>query len=143
MISAAHVEQKGRLISLNLALFNEKWQSILQGFRINFSHRFATDSYEFSQFFLPGVSGVYQFAIECALSPATEQFQSGLSATGSLENFVQNHQVLREISLILRVNERMVVAVGTACHAQLANIYCALISVGTGGLKMLKLPRHL
>lgn len=34
-------------------------------------------------------------------------------------------QVLREISLILRVNERMVVAVGTACHAQLASIYCA------------------
>lgn len=83
MISAAHVEQKGRLISLNLALFNEKWQSILQG----------------------------------------------LSATGSLENFVQNHQVLREISLILRVNERMVVAVGTACHAQLANIYCDMLKI--------------
>ena len=29
-------------------------------------------------------------------------------------------QVLREISLILRVNERVVVAIGTACHAQLA-----------------------
>lgn len=84
MISAAHVDAKGRLISMNLALFNEKWTSILQG----------------------------------------------LSTTGSLEHFVQNHQVLREISLILRVNERMVVAVGTAMHGQLANIYCA--SAGCG-----------
>ena len=50
-------------------------------------------------------------------------------ATGCLEQFVQNHQVLREISLILRVNERMVVAVGPACHAQLANIYCDMLKI--------------
>jgi len=83
MISAAHPEAKGRLIAMNLTIFNEKWQSILQN----------------------------------------------LSAAGSLELFVQNHQVLREISLILRVNERMVVAVGTACHAQLASIYCDMLKI--------------
>ncbi|CAE7209261.1 Xpo1 [Symbiodinium necroappetens] len=53
----------------------------------------------------------------------------GLSATGSLEAFVQNQQVLREISLILRVNERMVVAIGTACHAQLAGIYGDMLKI--------------
>ena len=47
MISAAHPEAKGRLIAMNLTIFNEKWQSILQN----------------------------------------------LSAAGSLELFVQNHQV--------------------------------------------------
>ena len=47
MISAAHPEGKGRLIAMNLTIFNEKWQSILQN----------------------------------------------LSAAGSLELFVQNHQV--------------------------------------------------
>ncbi|CAK9043225.1 unnamed protein product [Durusdinium trenchii] len=83
MISAAHVEQKGRLITLNLAIFNEKWMSILQD----------------------------------------------LSKAGSLELFVQNHQVLRELSLILRVNERMVVSVGTACHGQLASIYCEMLKI--------------
>lgn len=74
---------------MNLALFNDKWTSILQG----------------------------------------------LSTTGSLEHFVQNHQVLREISLILRVNERMVVAVGTAMHGQLANIYCASAAGWCGGVQ--------
>eukprot|EP00439_Symbiodinium_sp_Y106_P031899 s4000_g3.t2 len=53
----------------------------------------------------------------------------GLSATGSLEAFVQNQQVLREISLILRVNERVVVAIGTACHAQLAGIYGDMLKI--------------
>ena len=40
------------------------------------------------------------------------------------ENLLQNQQVLREISLILRVNERMISAVGAAAHRQLAAIYC-------------------
>mmetsp|Transcript_37722 Transcript_37722/g.99798 ORF Transcript_37722/g.99798 Transcript_37722/m.99798 type:complete len:1108 (+) Transcript_37722:22-3345(+) len=43
--------------------------------------------------------------------------------------FLQNQQVLREISLILRVNERMVSAVGAACHGQLASIYDNMLKI--------------
>mmetsp|Transcript_1208 Transcript_1208/g.3672 ORF Transcript_1208/g.3672 Transcript_1208/m.3672 type:complete len:1113 (-) Transcript_1208:156-3494(-) len=50
------------------------------------------------------------------------------SANGSLE-VLQDQQVLREISLILRVNERMVSAVGAACHSQLANIYFDMLKI--------------
>ncbi|CAE8641587.1 unnamed protein product, partial [Polarella glacialis] len=53
----------------------------------------------------------------------------GLSSAGSLELFVQNQQVLRDISLILRVNERMVSAVGAACHSQLAGIYFDMLKI--------------
>mmetsp|Transcript_84517 Transcript_84517/g.196513 ORF Transcript_84517/g.196513 Transcript_84517/m.196513 type:complete len:1110 (+) Transcript_84517:232-3561(+) len=50
------------------------------------------------------------------------------SATGSLE-VLQDQQVLREISLILRVNERMVSAIGAACHSQLASIYFDMLKI--------------
>ncbi|CAJ1394899.1 unnamed protein product [Effrenium voratum] len=53
----------------------------------------------------------------------------GLSAAGALEVFVQNHQVLRDVSLILRVNERMVVALGMSCHDQLAAMYCDMLKI--------------
>ena len=66
MISAAHVEQKGRLISLNLALFNEKWQSILQGFWINFSHRFFRLFRSLSFFYFHLIASLPS---DCALSP--------------------------------------------------------------------------
>jgi len=48
--------------------------------------------------------------------------------SGSLE-VLQNQQVLRDISLILRVNERMVSAVGAACHSQLAGIYFDMLKI--------------
>jgi len=53
-----------------------------------------------------------------------------LNSTGgcSLE-VLQDQQVLRELSLILRVNERMVSAVGAACHAQLASIYFDMLKI--------------
>lgn len=41
----------------------------------------------------------------------------------------EQQAVLREISLILRVNERMVSAAGTACHRQLANIYYDMLKI--------------
>merc|ERR1712232_450704 len=37
--------------------------------------------------------------------------------------YLQDQPRLRELSLILRVNERMVTAAGAACHVQLTNIY--------------------
>jgi len=43
--------------------------------------------------------------------------------------YLQNQQVLREISLILRVNERMVSAAGVACHRQLSNIYSDMLKI--------------
>eukprot|EP00931_Biecheleriopsis_adriatica_P036987 TRINITY_DN21233_c2_g1_i1.p1 TRINITY_DN21233_c2_g1~~TRINITY_DN21233_c2_g1_i1.p1 ORF type:complete len:1101 (-),score=267.98 TRINITY_DN21233_c2_g1_i1:68-3370(-) len=49
--------------------------------------------------------------------------------TGSLEVFVQEQQMLRDVSLILRVNERMVSAVGAACGAQLSGIYCDMLKI--------------
>lgn len=52
----------------------------------------------------------------------------GLLATGSPEA-LQDQQVLRNISLILRVNERMVSAVGIACHSQLASIYHDMLKI--------------
>lgn len=52
-----------------------------------------------------------------------------LASSGSLESFGQNQQMLREISLILRVNERMVSAVGAACHSQLAAIYFEMLKL--------------
>jgi len=42
---------------------------------------------------------------------------------------LQDQQVLRDISLILRVNERMVSAAGIACHRQLASIYSAMLKI--------------
>jgi exportin-1 len=51
-----------------------------------------------------------------------------LSTATSFE-FLQDQQVLRDISLILRVNERMVSAVGAACHTQLANIYVEMLKI--------------
>jgi len=51
-----------------------------------------------------------------------------LQSSGNLE-FLQDQQVLREISLILRVNERMVSAVGAACHNQLGNIYHDMLKI--------------
>jgi len=50
------------------------------------------------------------------------------STTGSLE-VLQDQQVLRQISLILRVNERMVSAIGAACHSQLASIYFDMLKI--------------
>lgn len=44
---------------------------------------------------------------------------------------LKDSQVLREISLTLRVNERMVSAVGAACHSQLAMIYCDMLRIYT------------
>merc|ERR1719183_1176620 len=52
----------------------------------------------------------------------------GLLATGSPEA-LQDQQVLRNISLILRVNERMVSAVGMACRSQLAYIYFDMLKI--------------
>merc|ERR1719343_1887905 len=43
--------------------------------------------------------------------------------------FLQDQQVLREISLILRVNERMVSSAGVACHRQLGNIYMDMLKI--------------
>lgn len=51
-----------------------------------------------------------------------------LSADGA-QTSLQSQQVLREISLILRVNERMVSAVGVACHSQLSNIYYDMLKI--------------
>jgi len=51
-----------------------------------------------------------------------------LLATGSPEA-LQDQQVLRSISLILRVNERMVHAVGVACHGQLSSIYFDMLQI--------------
>jgi exportin-1 len=51
-----------------------------------------------------------------------------LLANGSPEA-LQDQQVLRSISLILRVNERMVTAVGGACHGQLAGIYFDMLQI--------------
>merc|ERR1740130_148936 len=42
---------------------------------------------------------------------------------------LQDQTVLRSISLILRVNERMVSAVGVACHSQLASIYFDMLKI--------------
>lgn len=41
----------------------------------------------------------------------------------------QDQQVLRDISLILRVNERMVSAVGAACHLQLSSFYYDMLKI--------------
>jgi exportin-1 len=49
--------------------------------------------------------------------------------TATSFEFLQDQQVLRDISLILRVNERMVSAVGAACHTQLANIYVDMLKI--------------
>mmetsp|Transcript_28055 Transcript_28055/g.61251 ORF Transcript_28055/g.61251 Transcript_28055/m.61251 type:complete len:1100 (+) Transcript_28055:127-3426(+) len=51
-----------------------------------------------------------------------------LSSSASAE-ILQDQQVLRDISLILRVNERMVSAVGAACHKQLAHIYYDMLKI--------------
>lgn len=53
---------------------------------------------------------------------------NSLLASGSPEA-LQDQQVLRNISLILRVNERMVAAVGVACHSQLASIYVDMLKI--------------
>jgi exportin-1 len=53
---------------------------------------------------------------------------TSLNSAGPME-FAQNQQVLREISLILRVNERMASAVGVACQTQLANIYAQMLQI--------------
>mmetsp|Transcript_82753 Transcript_82753/g.267996 ORF Transcript_82753/g.267996 Transcript_82753/m.267996 type:complete len:1111 (-) Transcript_82753:67-3399(-) len=42
---------------------------------------------------------------------------------------LQDSQTLRDISLILRVNERMVSAVGAACHQQLWNFYDHMLKI--------------
>jgi len=42
---------------------------------------------------------------------------------------LQDQQVLKEISLILRVNERMVSAVGAACHSQLSHFYYDMLKI--------------
>jgi len=42
---------------------------------------------------------------------------------------LQDQQVLRSISLILRVNERMVSAVGIACHRQLESMYYDMLKI--------------
>jgi len=51
-----------------------------------------------------------------------------LLASGTPEA-LQDHQVLRSISLILRVNERMVNAVGVSCHGQLSSIYFDMLQI--------------
>eukprot|EP00933_Yihiella_yeosuensis_P042194 TRINITY_DN36729_c0_g1_i1.p1 TRINITY_DN36729_c0_g1~~TRINITY_DN36729_c0_g1_i1.p1 ORF type:complete len:698 (+),score=149.30 TRINITY_DN36729_c0_g1_i1:107-2095(+) len=53
----------------------------------------------------------------------------GVNQAPTVESFVENQQVLREVSLILRVNERMVSAVGAACHSQLAAIYFDMLKI--------------
>merc|ERR1719215_1295120 len=42
---------------------------------------------------------------------------------------LQDQQALREISLILRVNERMTSAVGAACHSQLSTFYYDMLKI--------------
>eukprot|EP00746_Dinoflagellata_sp_MGD_P022473 gnl/MRDRNA2_/MRDRNA2_152589_c0_seq1.p1 gnl/MRDRNA2_/MRDRNA2_152589_c0~~gnl/MRDRNA2_/MRDRNA2_152589_c0_seq1.p1 ORF type:complete len:806 (+),score=199.18 gnl/MRDRNA2_/MRDRNA2_152589_c0_seq1:37-2418(+) len=42
---------------------------------------------------------------------------------------LQNQQLIREVSLVLRVNERVVSAVGTACQAQLGHIYMDMLKI--------------
>jgi len=53
---------------------------------------------------------------------------SALLVSGSPE-LLQDQQVLRNISLILRVNERMVSAVGVHCHSQLQRIYYDMLKI--------------
>lgn len=51
-----------------------------------------------------------------------------LNAAGE-QQFSNQHQVLREISLVLRVNERMVSAAGASCHRQLERIYLDMLKI--------------
>lgn len=53
---------------------------------------------------------------------------SSLLVSGSPE-LLKDPQVLRSISLILRVNERMVSAVGVHCHSQLQKIYFDMLKI--------------
>merc|ERR1711976_1125155 len=48
---------------------------------------------------------------------------------GDPHQLFQDPQVLREISLILRVTERLVSAVGAACHKLLAGIYFDMLKI--------------
>lgn len=52
-----------------------------------------------------------------------------LSGLANSLDYLQDQQVLRDISLILRANERMVSAVGAACHSQLGNIYYDMLKL--------------
>lgn len=58
-----------------------------------------------------------------------EKWASLLCSLNKGVEVLQDQQVLREISLILRVNERMVSAVGAACQTQLASIYSDMLKI--------------
>jgi exportin-1 len=53
---------------------------------------------------------------------------AAMNAAGPAQ-YLDDQSRLRELSLILRVNERMVSAVGAACHVQLSNIYFDMLKL--------------
>eukprot|EP00927_Polykrikos_kofoidii_P010944 TRINITY_DN14620_c0_g1_i1.p1 TRINITY_DN14620_c0_g1~~TRINITY_DN14620_c0_g1_i1.p1 ORF type:complete len:1112 (+),score=196.67 TRINITY_DN14620_c0_g1_i1:253-3588(+) len=60
-----------------------------------------------------------------------EKWATVVDAVARAGNIVplQDQTVLREVSLILRVVERVVSAVGAACHAQVAHIYYEMLKI--------------
>lgn len=63
------------------------------------------------------------------LEQFTERWQELITRLNGCLELVQEQSVLKDISLILRVNERMVSAVGAACHTHLGSIYFDMLKI--------------
>eukprot|EP00928_Gymnodinium_smaydae_P005220 TRINITY_DN11793_c0_g1_i1.p1 TRINITY_DN11793_c0_g1~~TRINITY_DN11793_c0_g1_i1.p1 ORF type:complete len:1119 (-),score=265.17 TRINITY_DN11793_c0_g1_i1:143-3499(-) len=68
--------------------------------------------------------------VEQVMRIFNEQWSNVLRSLNSAGcDYLQDQTVLRQISLILRVNERLVSSAGAACHGQLANLYCDMLKI--------------
>ena len=109
-------EAFGGAVHQSRGIFNEKWASILRGPGSNW----VSGASEGSKSRTLSYRVFGSLRAEPAGMAACESARSLFLPVLLVHGCTKSSKVLREISLILRVNERMVIAIGTACHAQLA-----------------------